>query len=745
MASLSEKLQWVLTADASGAVSAFQKTGKSAETELGKAEAKIDKLGGRLTKFGAGALAAAGIASAGLYQLGSSADDQQASLSALNQVLGDSAGKVTDWAKNSVEAAGLSKTAAYDATTAFGAIAKSAGLSKDAVSAFAIEQTQLSADMAAFKNVDPAEAIRDLQAGYAGSTEVLRKYNIYVDDATLKAAYFRETGEKVTGTLTSQQRIIAIHSEVLRQSADMQGQWNREIGSAAAQQAMAKASLEDLKASIGQGVLPVMTTLLSTGNKVFTMFNNAPEGVKTATGSVLAFGTIGLGALGGLSLVTGQIIKFRENIAKMGPVAKGAAVGVGLLAAGMYAMGQNAQSDAKALAAVGTAAGELSRAADPEVMAVFSAALLEGHLAGKSLESTMRTLVQANIEGAQRTLDMIDAQVKAGTASDDLRSKGDALRKAIDDEKAARKQVVETTKEQTEATDDSAASTTDMADRLVYAKARIEGAKQAQEDLTKANEEAKRKSDALADSIKSHTEKLKDLYSTERSAVDAKFAFRDATDEAKTKVEEMDTVLADSKATVDDQTSAIKSAKDAALEASEKYATMNGAAIDSEGGIRRQIDSLVAQRDALAPGSPLRKYLQEYIDALNNIPSNISTIMDLHISQGQVVTNQGDVIGARSGARASGGPVSAGGLYQVGEGGNPELYEQNGKQYLIPGDNGKVTAAMLGGGGGGGVNINLTVHAGIATDGYRVGQQIVNALNEMRRRNPGALRALAGN
>lgn len=50
------------------------------------------------------------------------------------------------------------------------------------------------------------------------------------------------------------------------------------------------------------------------------------------------------------------------------------------------------------------------------------------------------------------------------------------------------------------------------------------------------------------------------------------------------------------------------------------------------------------------------------------------------------------VIGANLlGKRKNGGPVSAGGMYQVGEGGMPEIYQAStGKQYMIPGDNGRV-------------------------------------------------------
>lgn len=64
---------------------------------------------------------------------------------------------------------------------------------------------------------------------------------------------------------------------------------------------------------------------------------------------------------------------------------------------------------------------------------------------------------------------------------------------------------------------------------------------------------------------------------------------------------------------------------------------------------------------------------------------------------------------ALAGARYNGGPVSAGSMYQVGERGKPEIYQAStGKQYMIPGDNGKVISNkdMQ---GGGGINVVLNV------------------------------------
>ncbi|WP_241723889.1 tape measure protein, partial [Cronobacter sakazakii] len=59
---------------------------------------------------------------------------------------------------------------------------------------------------------------------------------------------------------------------------------------------------------------------------------------------------------------------------------------------------------------------------------------------------------------------------------------------------------------------------------------------------------------------------------------------------------------------------------------------------------------------------------------------------------------------AVAGAREHGGPVSANSMYRVGEGGKPEIYQaNNGSQYMIPGDNGRVISNRELGSGGAGI------------------------------------------
>ncbi|MBD7734009.1 phage tail tape measure protein [Klebsiella pneumoniae] len=99
---------------------------------------------------------------------------------------------------------------------------------------------------------------------------------------------------------------------------------------------------------------------------------------------------------------------------------------------------------------------------------------------------------------------------------------------------------------------------------------------------------------------------------------------------------------------------------------------------------------------------------------------------------------------ALAGARYNGGPVSAGGLYQVGEKGKPEIYQAStGKQYMIPGDNGKVISNKdMQSGGGVSVQVNVINQSTGATvqsaNGYmQDGSAVVDLLiTDMERGGP---------
>lgn len=75
-------------------------------------------------------------------------------------------------------------------------------------------------------------------------------------------------------------------------------------------------------------------------------------------------------------------------------------------------------------------------------------------------------------------------------------------------------------------------------------------------------------------------------------------------------------------------------------------------------------------------------------------------------SGGGVVDLIAGIGGLFGGGKAVGGPVTSGKFYEVGENNRPELFASGGRQYLIPGNSGRVGA--VGGGGSNVININMS-------------------------------------
>ncbi|ENZ2118522.1 phage tail protein [Salmonella enterica] len=85
---------------------------------------------------------------------------------------------------------------------------------------------------------------------------------------------------------------------------------------------------------------------------------------------------------------------------------------------------------------------------------------------------------------------------------------------------------------------------------------------------------------------------------------------------------------------------------------------------------------------------------------------------------------------AVAGARYNGGPVDAGSMYRVGEKGKPEIFQaNNGSQYMIPGDNGRVISNRDMQGGGGGSSFNPVMNLVINTTGG-VGDEEISRLRK---------------
>lgn len=687
---LSERLAYILDFNVQGAVNGLEKVGSTAEKELGKAEAKLDKLGGNLTKFGAGAVAFAGVAGMGLVKLASGAAEAEANTAALRQVVDEvSASTIEDWARGSAEAVGLASKEAISAATGFAGLGKIIGLSGPDLAGFSTQLVQMAADMAAFKDVSPQQALQDLQSLFAGSTEVGRKYNIFLDDATLKSAYFRETGEKVTGTLTAQQRIIATNSELYRQGADMIGQWGRESGELAGQQAQLRANLVNLGDAIGAGVLPMLTDVVGVANKAASAFSSLDPAVQKGIGRFAALGTAGIALVGTLSLVAGQLIKMRDRFSTLNvdtgtrslnnfgkaAIGVGGALAVASVALTAYTIDQ--QKNQKAIGHSIDAFNELARVADEQIGTVLKGALAAASLGGQDAEEALQNFARTNIEAARRTLELGDA---TGLSAEGL----EILAEAIAEEERRRAQQTETTEEHADA---------------------VEANTEATAANTSAQDAAKTALDRWNDSARKAFQQQQDLTNARRAAADAVFAVRNAEDQLAASIvasaeAQNNAELSDRERekALDDLALSSAHLADETLRLEQETAKAEGRTIGLTEQQRIWNESMLEV--AATMDGPQRQAILDYIARVNGVPERRATTIEAlidELSLNQTAAALDDLVNreriARVQVRLAGGRVTNDG--GINFGGGVIARESGGP---IPGPKGAPVPAIVHGG-----------------------------------------------
>jgi phage-related protein len=191
------------------------------------------------------------------------ANDLEQTISAVQTVFGDASGSIEQFAKDAVQGLGITRQQALEASQMFGTFGKSAGLTGEELSGFANEMAGLGGDLAAFYGGDVQTALDAISSGLRGESEPLRQYGVLLDDATLKARAMALGISDGSGTLTSQQKILAAQAEILAQTTDAQGAAGREAASFDGQLKRLSAGWESVVTTIGQLFLPIVTQVVT--------------------------------------------------------------------------------------------------------------------------------------------------------------------------------------------------------------------------------------------------------------------------------------------------------------------------------------------------------------------------------------------------------------------------------------------------------------------------------------------------
>jgi hypothetical protein len=233
---------------------------------LDKADGETRSFSDKLkTALKAGAVAFAAIgAAAGAFAIKigkeaiNAASDFNEELSKSQVILGDGADAVAKFASTAAVKLGQSRTEALRAAGNFAIFGKSAGLSGQELAKFSTDFTTLASDLASFNNTSPEDAVQALGAALRGESEPIRRYGVLLNEATLKnRALALGIIETTKEALTPQQKVLAAQAEIFAQTSDAQGDFARTSDGLANSQRILAASVEDLKISLGENLLPI--------------------------------------------------------------------------------------------------------------------------------------------------------------------------------------------------------------------------------------------------------------------------------------------------------------------------------------------------------------------------------------------------------------------------------------------------------------------------------------------------------
>lgn len=233
--------------------------------EMKTANSRMGAFGkGMSTAFKGAAIGAAAVA-VGTYMKDAvyKASDLNEAMSATGQVFGDAFGQIEQFAKGSATQLGQTSTEIYNAARNFGVFGNAAGLASKENAAFSKDLVGLATDLASFYNTSVEQATTALSAGLRGESEPLRQYGVLLDEATLRQrALAMGIVSTTTQALTPQQRVLAANAEIFAQSSIAQGDWARTNMGLAGQTKIFNAQLAELKVSLGQAFLPIVTTVM---------------------------------------------------------------------------------------------------------------------------------------------------------------------------------------------------------------------------------------------------------------------------------------------------------------------------------------------------------------------------------------------------------------------------------------------------------------------------------------------------
>ena len=231
-----------------------------------------DKLG--LSFLDTGTIAAGASAAALAFYSSSigAASDLQETQSKVGVVFGDSAGEVLKFGSNAASALGMSEQQAEEAAGTFGNLLTAMGFTQQAAAGMSTKMVQLASDLASFNNADPTETLEAIRAALVGEFDPIQNYGANLTAARVEQELVAKGAHKVAGAFTAQQKAAAALDIIMQDTAAAHGDFARTSDGLANSQRRLNAEIEDLKAQIGEGLLPAVQSLTQAAGPLISAF-----------------------------------------------------------------------------------------------------------------------------------------------------------------------------------------------------------------------------------------------------------------------------------------------------------------------------------------------------------------------------------------------------------------------------------------------------------------------------------------
>ena len=227
--------------------------------------------------------------------------------------------QVDDFANNAITSFGLSETMAKKFTGTFGAMAKAFGFGEQAAYEMSTTLTGLAGDVASFYNISQDEAYTKLKSVFTGETETLKDLGIVMTQSALDSYALANGYGKVTAKMSEAEKVALRYKFVQDQLSLASGDFIRTADGWANQVRVLKLQFDSLKATIGQGLINVLTPVIQVINRIISKLMSLANAFKAFTEMVT-----GKKGGGGASVATAGMEAMAQSADKAGAAAGGA-------------------------------------------------------------------------------------------------------------------------------------------------------------------------------------------------------------------------------------------------------------------------------------------------------------------------------------------------------------------------------------------------------------------------------------